>query len=455
MALLTLLALALTLSGLAWSSVYSTSIYVAARGKEVPRYEIAKESTLSIVVPARGEPIELLSRTLVHNSRSCEGKGEVIAVLDDPIQRVKRLLVALESAGYPRNLVVIARLNGSGGRNGAMNDGARIARSDLVMVVDSDVLVSKEVVEEATMCPDVCVAPWKSYAVFDTRVEQATRFATDLGTWVFYVLKWRVGLFVYPLGAGTAIRRSVLESIGFWRTDVVQDDMWLGVELAHRGIAPRLLNSFVRVTTPPTLEAAAVQLSRWCYGSIDVLKRFGRRVVRSPLPLLQKLEALMYIAQPLQSLVAFAGLLLGVVACILNGSQSLFDPQYLACFLVFAASSAAYSMIAKDFARSWGEKLFEEKTPFLMGRYSAITATLLPILAASTLSALLGLRYRYRVTPKSVESKSVPRIAIFASLLWVGCTILALCFGNQPLAMLYLAMVCAGLYCCLRLRGGG
>lgn len=455
MALLTLLSLLLTLAGLAWGSTYSTSIYLASRRSEAIRVSWGEASRVSVIVPARGEPIPLLSRVLAKNCAACTGLGEVIAVVDDPLTRVIELVEVLEGRGYPRNLVVVARLSGFGGRNGAMNDGARLSRGGLVMVVDSDVIVTREVVEEASRCPDVCVAPWRSYPVYDTRAEQATRFATDFGTWIFYVLKWRLGLFIYPLGAGTAIRRRVLEAVGFWRTDVIQDDMWLGTELAYRGIRPKLMKSFVRVTTPPSLEASAVQLSRWCYGSTDVLRRFGGKILRSPLPSAAKVEALAYIAQPIQSLVAFAGLLLGVAACVLEGAQSVFNPAYLTCFAVFAASSAAYGYVAKRFADSWGEELFREKLPFLMGRYSAMTATLLPLLAISTLSALLGLRYRYRVTPKEVGSRRVPRLAIASSITWLCCTALAIAFRNQPLALLYLAMLSAGIYCCLRLRGGG
>ncbi len=455
MAWLTTLALALVALGLLWNSSYSLCIYHSAR-KSLPRkLSLGSPRTISIVVPARSEPIAILGDTLVNDARACLGVGEVVAVVDDPLPRVRELVEFVASKGFPRNLVIVARLSGIGGRNGAMNDGVRMSRFEVVMVVDADVRVSREVVEEARRCRSVCVAPWRSYGVYGTKVEQATRFATDLGMWIFYVLKPRIGLFVYPLGAGTAIDRRIIEGLGLWRLDVIQDDIWLGVELASRGLMPLALDKFVGVTTPPTLEAAAVQLSRWSYGAIDVLRRFGSKLVRAPLPLRVKLEALAYILQPLQSLVTFTGLVLGVAACFVDKALSLLYPGSVAVFAIFACVSAAYAALARAFADSWGEELYREKLPFLLGRYSALIGTLLPLLAANVTSALLGLKARYRVTPKEVGSKSVPTIALASSLGWGACLAIALAMGNQPMAATYLVMVIAGIYCCYRFRGGG
>ncbi|NPA96839.1 MAG: glycosyltransferase family 2 protein [Crenarchaeota archaeon] len=458
MAWLTTLALALVAAGLLWGSSYSLAIYVASsrRGGDAASSSRGRAPRfISIIVPARGEPLRMLSSTLLAASSSCSGLGEVIAVIDDPLPRVLELAREVGSRGFPGNLVVVARLWGSGGRNGAMNDGVRLSRGDLVMVIDADVRVSREVIEEASRCEDVCVAPWRSYAVYNTRAEQATRFATDLGTWIFYVLKHRLGLFIYPLGAGTAIDRGVIEGIGLWRTDVIQDDIWLGTQLASRGIKPRVLPRFIEVTTPPTLEAAAIQLSRWSYGASDVLRRFWRCVARSPLRAVEKAEALLYIAQPLQSVIATAGLVIGVAAAVLERGIPLLYPGFICVAMVFAAVSAAYSYIARVFAESWGERLYVEKMPFLMGRYSALMAVISPILAASTISGLLGLRARYRVTPKEVGSREVPRLAIASTVAWGACLALSIATGNVPMALTYLAMVAAGIYCCTRFRGGG
>ncbi len=454
MALLTVVALSLVVAGLLWGSTYSVSIYLAARRARAGQSDwLGEPRDISIIVPARGEPIDMLAETLLTASGACRGVGEVIAVLDDPLERVSSLVARLGE--LPRNLVVVARLGGAGGRNGAMNDGVRFSRCGIVMVVDADVRVDRGLVEEARRCREVCVAPWRSYAVYDTRVEQATRFATDLGTWLFYVLKGRTSLFIYPLGAGTAIDKRLLESLGLWRTDVIQDDIWLGTQLAAKGVKPRVLSKFVRVTTPPTLEAAAIQLSRWSYGAVDVLKRFWRYLTRSPMGFVEKLEAIAYVAQPLQSVVALAGLALGVAACLAEGPVALFTPWFAIVVAIFAGVSAAYGYVAKRFAESWGEGLYVEKLPFLMGRYSALMAVVSPVLAFSALSALLGAKARYRVTPKEVGSREVPKLAIASSIAWGACLALALARGNAPLALTYLAMVAAGIYCCARFRGGG
>ena len=456
MHVLTALSLSLVVAALLWNSVYNTSIYLAASRSQSQRRALSEfRRSLSIVVPSRGEPIRILAETaarIADACRSIEPSCSGILVLDDDPEYVARLLSELARLGALDRVDVVLRINGSGGRNGAMNDGVRLSMAELIMVVDADSRVSRELVDEASRCPDVCVAPWRTYALYSTRAEEAMRFATDLGTWVFYVLKSRTRLFVYPLGAGTTIERRIIEDIGLWRTDVVQDDMWLGTELAKRGYVPRVMNSCLGVSAPPTLDAAAVQLTRWSYGAVDVVTRFWRNIASSPLPRASKIEAYAYLLQPLQSVIGFAGLILGIPAMLLERCLTIFVPEAIIPYAVFIAVSAVYAAIVRRFVESFGEELYRAKAPFLMGRSSAISATILPLLASSALCGLLRKRLRYRITPKEVGSRRASPIAIYSSIAWGGLFVSSLALGNVPVALMYLAFLAGSLYSLIRLR---
>jgi len=457
MHVLTALSLSLVVAALLWNSIYNTVIYLtAARSGKAGRGELgASRRSLVVVVPSRGEPIRILAETAARIARACrfiESRCEGLLVLDDDPDYVAKLLEELSRLRALDRVDIVLRVNGVGGRNGAMNDGVRLSSTELVMVVDADSRVSSSLIDEASRCPDVCVAPWRTYGLYGTRAEEAMRFATDLGTWVFYVLKSRTKLFVYPLGAGTIIDRRVLEDIGLWRTDVVQDDMWLGTELARRGLVPRVLNSHLGVSAPPTLDAAAIQLTRWSYGAVDVVVRFWRNIASSPLPPASKIEAYAYLLQPLQSVIGFAGLLLGIPAMLLERCSTIFVPEAIIPYAVFIAVSAVYAAIVRRFVESFGEELYRAKAPFLMGRSSAISATILPLLASSALCGLVGKRLRYRITPKEVGSRRASPIAICSSIAWGSLFAASLALSNMPVALMYLAFLAGSLYSLIRLR---
>ncbi len=449
--MLTEVALLAILLALAWNTLYNASIVFLA----MDRSYVAKlgdvRSSITILVAAKNEPIEVLEATtknVVDALQRSGVVGELLLVLDDDPKYVAQLL-----SRTPRDprIVVVLRLNGVGRKCGALNLGYALARYENLLLLDADARIDPRTLDRLARCRDVCIAPWRSYGVYGTWIEETTRFLTDLGSWLYYLLRPRLGLYPYTLGSGTIVRKEVLEEVGGWRLDVVHDDIWLGSELAKRGYVPTIVDGWCYVSTPSTLRAARIQLERWSFGALEIATRFGKNILSAPLNALTKFEAYLYLLQAVQSLIAFLGFATCFPAVLFEPSRNLFEPPFLAMMGIAVALAVLNYIALKRFANSFEEPLYRKKLPFLMGRASALSATLMPFLAINALMGLLGKRISFRITPKRYERGLDVSIPISASM-YLALAILAILFGNQPIALVALCYLAAPIYVALRIR---
>ncbi len=452
--LFTVLALSLIAISLLWSSCYHATIYLASM--RAKRYCVSNGDSiaarLSVVIPAKNEPIEVLVRSLrsfVDNARDI--RAEAVLVLDDPIDRVHEVLKKLCRVIHSENVVVVARLAGRHGRNGAIVDGMMLSLGEKLMVIDADCIIDKEVLREASLCESVCIARWKPYVVYSTFVEEAMAFLTDYGSWLLYRRRNAAGLFLYPLGAGTTLTRDLAQRLGYWPRDAIQDDIRLGTILAKLGIEPVLLCSRIWVSVPPTLDAVRVQQSRWAFGTCDVLRRFGKLVILSDMPLRKRIEAYFYMMQPLASIPGVAGFGLGVAAALIESNLPLFgDMQTSLCIAAIALSMAIESIIVLRFVEE--EKWSRERALFLMGRMSAIMTLVSLAVAVYSLLGLIGVRLPYRITPKSFEKRNIPDVTVLAMLGIALATLIPSTLNmNVPIALLGLSELAVAIYALKRL----
>ena len=442
----TSLALLFIALSLLWSSCYHTALYLLSRsGKRqcismnmMNMTSIAER--ISIIIPAKNEPIDVLLRSIrsiAEYAKNLRSDVEVIAVLDDPIDRVRGIVKVVNFETRNHNIVIVARSFGAHGRNGAIVDGMKMARGDRLLVLDADCIVDSKVLSDVSACNAICVSPWRSYTVYSTFVEEAMAFLTNYGSWLLYEKRYSANLFLYPLGAGTVISRDLAKQIGYWPRDAIQDDLRLGTILAKLGIEPLLLCSKTRVSVPPTLSAVRIQQSRWAFGSADILRRFGTLILKSRISALKRVEAFIYITQPLMSIPSTIGFILGIVAALTESNVALFgDPYTQLSIYLITFSMVLEGLIIMRYAAY--ERLDKRKAVFLMGRISAITTIMTPIVALYTILGLVGFKIPYRITPKSLEKRfidiSIPIFFIIALLTLVPSII------GENLSMVFLGL---------------
>ena len=429
-----------------WNSIYVLTIYLSSRRAcTLPKSkEQCALRSISVVVPCRNEPEKLVAKWLRMEIPSID--YEVVIVIDDPVKRVRKMI---EDVGLSERTIVICRINGVGGRSGALTDGARFASKRNIMVLDVDAEADVQVFYEAAECCDVCVFRWDPYTSVNTRVEEAMAFITGFGSWLFYEMRSK-RFFVYPLGSGTVIRRDILKDVGYWDRDIIQDDIWLGVKLMRRGIMPKLASRSIGVGVPFDMRGVKIQQCRWGYGAIDVAIRGFKDILRAPIPLTLRIEALSYILQPLQGLLALLAIVFLVLAVVM---QSGYEPLNIALIAIVILLSALTpsGVIMSIYGRIRGLDLWRRMV--LAGRSAAIMSAVAPLVGVYVLAALLRLRISYKITPKEGIGGGILDPITLAIVCILGIVLVVSIMKMLTLvAMLSMMMLVPHIYCFIRAR---
>lgn len=449
--LLTLITYTLFILAVALTSLYPLIIIVRSYFRktldDVKLGEnLFNSNSLAIVIPSKGEPVNLVVENLDKlSSRQCV--DEILLVLDDPLSYVHILVKNIGEKFFSKG-VIVSRINSFGGRNSALTDGAMLSLSKNIFIMDIDTIPSQGLLCNAKNCRDVCVGIWKPYVVDRTRVEDAMAYITGFGSWVYYELKSKLNLFVYPLGAGTTIDRKLLEAIGFWRIDVIQDDIWLGYELMFRGFKPKVLEGYIEVGVPKTLSATRIQQCRWSYGALNVFSRFWSRVAKSPLRFSEKLDAIAYTLQPMVSIIALTSFVLTLISSLIDRNIG-FSVVYI---LPIAIATAIQGMAISFYGRKV-LGLSKWRILYLSGRTGALYTVLSPLLGFYALKGLLKMKYRYIVTPKTFQKKKTVDLSEVVSLtLSIPTLSMSILTKNSLSLLISLVLLIATIYSIVRLE---
>jgi cellulose synthase/poly-beta-1,6-N-acetylglucosamine synthase-like glycosyltransferase len=431
-----------TFSMLAVSLYHVTLVYGKAMAMASPPQQSAKRELLSIVTPIKNEPVDVVERYGSHFSRYASASAvECIVVADYTDDKLfKDVLMGFSLSD---GMFLVRRFNGVGGRNGAINDGTRFSSGSIIVLLDVDAYPSEEVLKEIAMCSSVCVARWSVCGWSPTRTSKTIAFITEYGSWLYYKLKGLRGLFVYPLGSGTAIRRELFDKVGGLRLGVIQDDMWLGTQLIHRGVKPHVVGE-ICVGAPQTLSAFFIQQRRWAYGTTEVLKGFGKLVLKAPVKHFQKFEALFYLSQPLLASVAGLGFILAVPASFLEAQH--IGVLELTLLGMLVLSLALESLCVRKFAREAGKY----DPPYVYGRSSAISTLLSIGVLPYVIAALVGVKVPYKITPKSGGTSKELTLPV-AALLFSTILIASVVRGNSVTMLVAAMPLLASIYALVRL----
>ncbi|MDK6029263.1 glycosyltransferase family 2 protein [Ignisphaera sp. 4213-co] len=439
------ISLALIVLPLLFISLYHAFLL---RGVGVARHSDIVEGDrvfLSIITPIKNEPRDVVENYSKHFMRLFNDFGNVfecIVVAD--YTNNEMFFDVLNSIVLWDGIFIVRRFNGFGGRNGAINDGARFSLGENISVIDVDGYPNHDVLKSMMRCRDVCVSWWRVCDKGLTRISRTIAFLTEYGSWLYYKNKFLKNLFIYPLGSGVTIRKEILSSIGLYRVDVIQDDLWLGTQLLYRGIKPRLIEPMC-VGAPKTIEAYLIQQRRWAYGATDILKRFGLYVIKSPANTVVKLEALFYLLQPIIAILPGIGFILAGISPLFESPRpcSVTDAVLITAFF---ASLAIESINIAKFHREFTDY----DKPYVSGRASALSAITSISIIPYVIASLIGIRIPYRVTPKSSEKTKDLTVTIIAMLFAV---LLAIAIFRKSIvsATLSLMILTASVYAMIRL----
>ncbi|MCE5312941.1 MAG: poly-beta-1,6 N-acetyl-D-glucosamine synthase [Nitrospiraceae bacterium] len=230
----------------------------------------------SIVIPCHNEEqnIQKTIRWLTTSQKYPD--FEIIAVDDGSTDSTAAILHDL-TLKYTNVRAVYFRENQ--GKGAALTAGSLIANGDIIVTIDADSLLDQDALRwivwhfnESTRVGAVTGNPRVLNRTTLLAKIQTGEYATIIG--LIKRAQRILGKVLTVSGVMAAFRRQALESVGYWDTDMVTEDIAVTWKLERRfwdvRYEPRAISW---VLVPETMRGLWRQRSRWAQGGMEVLKR--------------------------------------------------------------------------------------------------------------------------------------------------------------------------------------
>lgn len=295
-----------------------------------------------------------------------------IQVLDDSVDEtaeiVRQTVERLRAAGH--NVVLIHREKRTGFKAGALEEGLRTARGELIAIFDADFLPPPNILNET-----VCYFADPQVGMVQTRWEHLNRDASLLtraqavlldGHFVIeHTARNRSGRYMSFNGTAGIWRRSAIIDSGGWQHDTLTEDLDLSYRAQLRGwkfvFLPELTSP---AELPPEMNAFKAQQHRWTKGGAQTCVKMLPRVLSEPLDWRIKLEAFFHLTSGfVYVLMLLLSLLLGpalLFKLLVHDAHQ--APWRLALdfvlFVIGTGSALSFYIVSqRQLARSWAHTL--------------------------------------------------------------------------------------------------
>lgn len=257
---------------------------------------------VSLIVACHNEA--LVAESLVRGLRALHyprSRLEVILVDDASTDGTGDFLERL-TAGE-RHMHLLRRPPGAGGgKSGALNDAADVARGEIIVVFDADHIPRRNVVERLVrhfQDPRVSAVQGRCIVRNSIQSKLARSIAIDYFSGYLVNEYGRQALFELPAygGANCAVRASTLRRLGGWNARSVTEDTDLTLRVVMLG--DRVRYDITAVDTEEgatTLGRFIKQRYRWARGHQQVWRDYRGFVLRTPhLKFLERIETVMFL----------------------------------------------------------------------------------------------------------------------------------------------------------------
>lgn len=360
------------------------------------------DGLISIILPMRNEPIEILDEGLKQiYSWSIRDRVEIIIVSDDDpkeLLSIREIVRKWRNKGL--NIHLIWRSFPRGFRTGALNVGLYASKGKYIYVMDVDSRVPESFFIKAVGMIKkgykAVVGRWCGRNR-DTRLSEALSASMDYIVDSIYRGRASLNLPVMPIGTGTLyLKDYLLNTLGGWDEKRIQDDMEIGARILRTGGRIGFIDSTnILIEVPRRLKSFRIQQERWAYGATDVaIARFWD-IVLSGQPIYSKLETILFLLQYLPVLTTFIGAVLIMVSIFLR-----FDAFYKYWFigLPWIIAMIAYGTSYIDSQIRRGESF--HKALVNLGRITAATTAISITISKAMIKALFRRPFIYKRTPK-------------------------------------------------------
>ena len=333
-----------------------------------------------------------------------------IQVLDDSTDETRQVAQAIVERyrlgcnGTPQPIVYIHRDNRYGYKAGALDNGLKTAKGELIAIFDADFIPPREWLMQVVhhlADPGVGMVQtrWthmnRNYS-FLTQVEAILldgHFVLEHGG------RSRANVFFNFNGTAGMWRRAAIEEAGGWQHDTLTEDTDLSYRAQMKGWRFKYLQDVeCPAEVPIEMTAFKTQQARWAKGLIQTSKKILPRILRSDLPFHTKLEAFYHLTANISYPLMIVLSILLMPAMIIRFYQGWFQMLLIDMPLFLASTfsiSSFYLVSQKElFPRTWYKTFLY--LPFLMALGIGLTLTN----SMAVLEALFGIKSSFKRTPK-------------------------------------------------------
>jgi len=320
---------------------------------------------------------------------------------DDTVDMVQALARQMNDRGF--DIQYIHRDNRAGFKAGALKEGLKTAKGELVGIFDADFIPHPEfLIETIPYFTDPKVGMlqtrWGHINHDYSLLTRAQSIGIDGHFGVEQAARAWSGFFMNFNGTAGIWRKETIKDAGGWQADTLTEDLDLSYRAQLKGWKLRFVTEVVcPAEVPVTINAFKSQQHRWAKGSIQTAKKNLGKLFKSDTPLLVKIQAFLhlthYMVHPMMLLVVLTSI-------PMLYSQWFFDnlsyPVLILTMLSLATfgPSSMYLFSQKILYRDWKTRI--KFLPFLMclGTGIAVNNT------KAVLEALLNIKSGFVRTPK-------------------------------------------------------
>lgn len=226
-----------------------------------------------------------------------------IQVLDDSTDATASVVATRIAEIAARGTVIahIRRTSRTGYKAGALANGLRTARGEMILILDADFVPRPSLIREllhAMVDPGVAMvqARWGHMNRDANALTRAQALLLDAHFLLETEARARAGLFWNFHGTAGLWRREAIEQSGGWSTDTLTEDLDLSYRAQLKGwrfvYLPEVV---VMAELPATLAAFRQQQARWAQGTVATARKLLGGIWRAELPLANRIEATLHL----------------------------------------------------------------------------------------------------------------------------------------------------------------
>lgn len=261
--------------------IMGSLVFYFRRERKIKAFTEFSNQPYSILIPCYNEE-DTVESTILSLDQLPVSQCEIIAINDGSRDKTQRVL---ERLAQTRPNMRVVNLVQNRGKAAALTLGAMASRHEFILCIDAD---SELDVNSPRYLLEHFKDPHVAGVTGNPRVKNRGTLVGRLQVGEFSALVGMIKRYHQSLGRLFALsgvlvmlRKSAVESIGYWDTDTVTEDVGISWKLQTSGWAIKYEpKATCDVLMPDTIKGLWKQRLRWAQGGFEVVQKHGKSVLK-------------------------------------------------------------------------------------------------------------------------------------------------------------------------------